>query len=247
MAQRQPALLFTPREIRARIRKVQRSGDPRALAELVRGHAGLVAKIARQFLWQDQDLDELMQVGYIGLLTAIDKFDLRRGVTLSTYAVPWIRAMIHRFALANQRLVRVSWSALRRDLRGDRKLLRHLKTPEVRLDAPVFTDEDATSRMPFLRAAETCRPDVQAERDEALDKLHSALARFAGDLQGRDRRIFEERWIASEGRTLASLGEELGVSRERTRQIEERILTKLERFLSQQLGGIEALRPALAG
>jgi RNA polymerase sigma-32 factor len=252
--------LFAPTEIARLVRRYQQQHDVRAADVLVRAHLRLVSSIARQFRWSRQDMSELVQVGIVGLLRAIAKFDPERGVLLSTYAVLWIRALMLRFVLENWRLVRVGttsrqWQSFFRARQmgdeastADRSLARHIALPELSLDARLGDGEHASgaSLVSFLRASDAARPDVCLERAEARARFRAAVAEFAAGLEGRERRLFEGRWLEDEPRTLTSMGDELGVSRERTGQIERRILGRLGAFLSERLGDLHVLAPALA-
>jgi RNA polymerase sigma-32 factor len=252
--------LLSPAEVARLVRRYREDGDLGAADRLVRAHVHLVSSIARQYRWSRQDMTDLVQAGYLGLLRAIQKFEPERGVLLSTYAVLWIRAVILRFVMENWRLVRVGttpqqWQSISRARRlgheappADRTLLRHFSMPEISLDMPCGDAEDGppTSMLSCLRAAEDDRPDVRVERAEARARFRAAVAEFAAGLEGRERRLFQERWLEDGSHTLTRVGAELGVSRERTGYIERRLLGRLESFLSARLGDLRALAPALA-
>jgi RNA polymerase sigma-32 factor len=171
--------------------------------------------------------------------------------------MPWIRAFILRFILDNWRLVRFGTTSRKRasffhawrdadDIAaGDPLLHRHVTCAEVRLDAPLSASEPEP-RLTSLRAAEDVRPDIAFEKRDARDRFAAAVQSFARSLDGRDRKLFTERWQAEDPRTLADIGAELGVTRERVRQLERRILDRLQAHLHACLGDPETYATALA-
>jgi RNA polymerase sigma-32 factor len=114
---------------------------------------------------------------------------------------------------------------------------RRLDAPEVSLDAPLSRDDDGgRTRMDLLSDATATRPDVQAEADEFKTLLREKLEIFGKQLKGRDATLFRERWLTDNPRTLQEIGDSFGVSRERARQLERRILDRLRRYLEEELG-----------
>ncbi len=254
-----------PDEVKMLVRRYQRTGDVRAADMLLRAYLRLIAKIAREYLWSRQDLDDLIQEGSVGFLRSLTRFDPSRGIQLPTYAAFWVRAMIMRFILDNWRLVRVGttpaqryelFHAHRRDpavptSEKTAALRRHILSSELTLDAPLRRgDGELTiSRIELLRAADDTRPDVQYEELEQRAATRDLLATFARRLRGRERLIFEARWRLDDQRyTLAELGDRFGVSRERVRQIEERMLDRLRKYVLSRGGArpIAARRAAPA-
>lgn len=249
-------VVLSPEDVRLLVSRYQQTGEARSGDALVRSHYRLIAKIARKYRWSRQDPRDLIQAGCLGFLRAIEKYDLGRGVQLSTYAVPWIRAFITRHILDNWRLVRIGKTARQRRLfhqadssalsPADLLLQHHLRTAELSLDVPISSGDGALSEthVSLLRADEDARPDRQVETEEARQRLRDAVARFASGLDGRERHMFDERWRRDEPPTLAALGIELGISRERARQLERRLLDRLEMFLSAEIGDLRELAQA---
>jgi RNA polymerase sigma-32 factor len=246
--------LLTADEEATLARAYQRTRDPAVADRLVRAHLRLVAMIAREYQWSQQELADLVQVGLMGFLRALSKYDPSRGVRLSTYASHWIRAKILRFVMANWRLVRVSASHTHRAsfIAGDGSqdddgraaaLRRHLLTSELTLDAPQngAAGEPLTTRVAQLPADDGSRPDVCVEGSESRAQVRATIDAFAATLRGREREIFDTRWRADEAPTLAALGDRFGISRERVRQIEARLLSRLRSYLDHRLDGRAAL------
>ena len=87
-----------------------------------------------------------------------------------------------------------------------------------------------------MRAEESLRPDVQSETHEFREALHREIGNFRRTLTGRDVEIFEGRLASEEATTLAEIAARFGVSRERVRQLEERLKQRLRRYLQASLG-----------
>ncbi|MFO0618157.1 MAG: RNA polymerase factor sigma-32 [Polyangiaceae bacterium] len=113
---------------------------------------------------------------------------------------------------------------------------RRLSSAEASLDAPVGDAEGrSVSRIDLMPSANS-GPDVQLERSELGSMVHERLQQFRTTLKGKDVVIFDKRMVAEEPLTLQELGTEFGVSRERVRQLEARLTSKLRDYLSKELG-----------
>jgi RNA polymerase primary sigma factor len=228
------------------------AGDEEAKRRLIESNLRLVMAITRNYTKADVPLLDLIQEGNLGLIRAVEKFDWRLGYKLSTYATWWIRQAITR-ALADQgRTIRLPVHVadqVRRLLRARRQLAQKLnreptlaelarETQEseervrellelvenpVSLETPVgdgeslYGDliEDVTSPPPEEQTAEQART---AELARALDQLNPRM-----------RRVLSLRFGLEGGtpRTLEEVGAELGITRERVRQLETRALREL--------------------
>jgi len=187
-------------------------------------------------------------------------------VKLSSYAAWWIRAYMLRWLLQNARMVRLGTTATQRklffNLRKEKAKLermgfspsaanvakamklpegevlemeQRLGSPDTSLDAPIDREEEGRSRLDVLESAMP-RPDDAAEVGEFRERLHQALAAFGDRLKGRDRKLFDERLMTDQPRTLQELGDDFGISRERTRQLEMRLMSRLKIHLRARLG-----------
>ena len=225
-----------------------------AREQMVKAHLRLVASIARKYHRKSSlDLLDLIQEGNMGLMRAIEKYDYRRGVKISTYAVWWIRQSIARAIADQARTIRIPVHMTEnagKVLRERRRLYQmggrdpspadiaaRMGVPVARveqvlsmvqeptsLDAPVGEDGDATLS-DLIRAPDAVDPQAAAEA--------SALQRIVGealsDLTPREQRILRMRFGigGTTDHTLEEIGKEFGVTRERIRQIEAKALEKL--------------------
>src|SRR5947209_5523410 len=113
-----------------------------------------------------------------------------------------------------------------------------LGAEDTSLDAPVNRgrdDDDARSRMDLIESIGV-RPDTVTEEGEFRERLHEVLVAFGNRLKGRDRQLFDERLMTDDPRTLQELGDAFGISRERTRQLEMRLMARLKQYLRNALG-----------
>ncbi|HEX8600398.1 MAG TPA: sigma-70 family RNA polymerase sigma factor [Chloroflexia bacterium] len=233
-----------------------RSEDARGRASrrrLIEANLRLVVSVARKYAGRGISLLDLIQEGNFGLLRAVDRFDYRKGHRFSTYATWWIRQAITR-AIADQsrtirlpvhmveavgRLTQVSHrlqQRLGREPLADEIAAEMNITPDkvrqivgaaqqtVSLEMPIGEEEDA-SLGDIIEDRNTLAPSEAASQQLLKEEVINMLE----GLTPRERRVIELRYGLEDGynRTLAELGDELGVSRERVRQIEAEALTKL--------------------
>jgi len=249
-------------------------GDVEAARRLVLSNLRLVVKIAMEYRRAWTNTLDLIQEGNLGLLQATHRFDPGAGVKLASYAAYWIRAYILKYILDNIRLVRLGKTRAERKLffrlnkerrelerRGfdvEPKLLaerldvgegdvidmqQRLSEGEVSLNAPVRRDEPGTEIGDLVSggppSAEEQVGDAQM-REVFLERVRD----FAQGLDARERRILDERILAEEPRTLQELGRDFGVTRERVRQLEARLVARLSEHLKQHLIDFEFYAPA---
>ena len=242
--------LLTSQEERSLARRIER-GDLEAKERLVRCNLRLVATVARRHIGRGLSMEDLMQEGVVGLIRAAEKFDWRRGTRFSTYAVPWIRQAITH-ALANtSRLVRLpapQHLEAERLSRAERSLeergrdvgtealaqatgmpvaaverVRRADARTASLDTPVG---DGTTVLGDLLAAQE---DIQPLDVAMAAERRRAVRRSVERLSGRDRDVVSLRWGLDGGgqRTLGAVGEAVGLSPERVRQLEAAALERL--------------------
>ncbi len=201
-----------------------------------------------------------MQEGNIGLMEAVKNFDPYRGVRFPSYAVWWIRAYIIRYVMNNWRMVKVGTTQAQRKLffnlqkekerleaegfiAGPKLLAQRLDVKEsevvemqqrlaggdLSVDTPLNQGGEATM-LDFL-ASPGATAEEQVADSESRDLISRKIREFGATLNGKEKVIFDARLMAEEPLTLQEIGDRYGISRERVRQIEERIKKKLKKHL----------------
>lgn len=240
------------RETERDLAKRWRAGDKRAGERIVEACLPFVVSIALEYRRWGVPLEDIIQQGNLGLLKAAQKFDPARDCRLATYAAYWIRAEIREYVVRAFRVVRLGTTkGERRALRAYRKtknsdpaslaaasglseervkvLLPLISGRELSLDATVGDLPPAIERLENAGPS----PEEAAARDEAAHRANAAVHDAVAHLDERERMIVRERFMNEDPPTLQELGDRLGVSKERVRQLEERARLKLRGELSE--------------
>ena len=259
--------LLSPTEEADVARRVQR-GDAAARAQMIESNLRLVVKIARRYLNRGLSLLDLIEEGNLGLIHAIEKFDPERGFRFSTYATWWVRQSIERAIMYQSRTIRLPVHIIKElntVLRAKRHLETHCAYEPSAEDVAHLLDCDAENvrrllalneRMTSLDAPLEVDPmlslgeslaDENAVTPEArleLVEIEKRVLEWLGRLSDRQRRVIERRYGLndSEISTLEQLAQELGLTRERVRQIQLEALSSLRRILRRNGIGRDVLR-----
>lgn len=228
-------------------------GDQDAIQELARANLRFVISVAKKYQNRGVSLTDLIQEGNVGLVTAARKFDPEQGVKFISYAVWWIRQAILASLANHGRAVRVPLnraSDLARIFREKERLkqekgrepttdelaeathltpelvesLQTLNAAEIRLDAPIGDSEDSQLVERFI-TEEAAEPEVEVEGRLLTETITEALA----TLEPRDAKVLRL-YFGLQGErehTLEEIGNMLGVTRERIRQLRDRALRRL--------------------
>jgi RNA polymerase sigma-32 factor len=245
--------------------RFQENGDTEAACILVTSNLRLVVKIAMEFqrIWM-QNLLDLIQEGNIGLMQAVRKFDPYKDVKFSYYASFWIKAYILKFIMDNWRLVKIGTTQGQRKLffklkKEKQKLVddgfdpkpkllserlgvsekevvdmeQRLEGWDLSLDEPVREDSN-TERIELLDTDQISVDDMVAKKEmEAL--LHDKIDEFRKTLTPRENDIFNTRIFSDSPITLQELGNQYGISRERIRQVEKKIITNMKDYFKEHI------------
>ena len=249
--------------------RFKESGDPDAAYRLVSSNLRLVLKVAMDFqkYWMQNFMD-LVQEGNVGLVQATKKFDPYRGVKFSYYAAYWIRAYILKFIMDNWRLVKIGTTQAQRklffSLNKEKKLLesqgfkpevklladrlnvkeseviemsQRMDNRDVSLEAPVRSDSEDEQKS-FLPHEGPGVEEMVASQ-QMRERLAEVLAAADDKLNDKERMILQSRLLTDEPKTLQTIADEFGISRERVGQIEANLLKKLRRELEKELPDIQ--------
>jgi RNA polymerase primary sigma factor len=234
-------------------------GDEAAIDQMVSANMRLVVAIARRYYNGNVPLQDLIQEGAIGLMTAAKKFDYARGYRFSTYASKWIRQGVIRCAVSNSSTMRIPvhmaasirkvtqiQSRLRQtldreptleeigaecDLTADKvSQLLQLQPELISLDAPAGETDAIGTLVEDVRSPQPLQTLVSQELLEGIEAIMSKLTE-------RQQRILRLHFGMEDGKchSLEEIGNLLGISKERARQIEQQAMRKL-RSLGKDMG-----------
>jgi RNA polymerase sigma-32 factor len=252
-------------------RQYQLHGDRDAAVKLILANLRVSVSIAAEYLHTGADHMDLIQEGNVGLLQAIKKFDPSKNVRFYAYAAWWARAYILRYLLNNYRLVKVGTTQDQRKLfynlkkekaklerEGfvpDTKLLadrlnvrerdviemdQRLGSWELSLDQPIGEEQDGTL-MDILPTHEV-PADEQLADTQLKHLFRQKLAEFITRLDEREEDILRNRILSETPLTLEDMGAKYGITKERTRQLEARIIKRLRDYMKKEVKDFDQLR-----
>lgn len=235
----------------AKLIRLAHEGDPNAREQLVLDNVGLVWSIVRRFAGRGHDLEDLYQIGCIGLIKAIDKFNLEFDVKFSTYAVPMISGEIKRF-LRDDGMIKVSRSLKELGMRvssareemiwelgrepGLEELAKRVGVTreEVAASMEAFTEVESIYKTVGSGEDQNLRlldklPDEREQQEELLNRM--VLKQLLEQLTEKDREIIMRRYF--ENQTQSQIAADLNISQVQVSRLEKKILRKMRSHMTE--------------
>ena len=228
--------------------KKLKNGDKSAKERLINGNLKLVLSILKKYVGRCDNLDDLFQVGVIGLTKAIDNFNVDLGLKLSTYAIPMISGEIRRY-LRDNSLLRVSRSVKDLAYKAIQKRDELTNTLGYVPSYEVIAKELGETELDVLTSLEALSDPIsifepiyndggdtiylyeqlEDKRDDADIETKLALKKAINDLSEREKNILDKRYVI--GKTQMEIASELGISQAQVSRLEKNAIKTLRKIL----------------
>lgn len=232
-----------------------RNGDQKAKEKLIRANLRFVVTVAKKYKNRGIPLSDLINEGNMGLITAIDKFEVERGFHFISYAVWWIRQAILKAICERSRAIRLPLNRanelvqiektkrlmevrdnidptpedIAKELSMDKDLVKHLlnvSRETISLETPAYEDKKTSSCISdFITDEKYDTPEKEVEKQA----LHEAISKVLNTLTEKEKQIIKYRYglNGNKSMSLKQIGEKYDLTKERIRQIEKKALVRL--------------------
>ena len=252
--------MLSETEEHALVARFHEDGDLEAAKKLVTSHLRLVVRIAMEYRNAYHNVLDLIGEGNVGLMYAVKKYDPKKGTRLGYYATWWIKSFILKYILDNFRLIKLGTTKTQRklfynlmqekqkieqmgyyansrllsqrlgvDISEIEDMSNRLMHSELALEAPVSGEPKSAILEDFI-ADNDVPVDEKISNQQIKDIFAERLKEFSKKLKPRELKILHERLLSEVPLTLQEIADEYGISKERARQIEARIMERLKEY-----------------
>lgn len=226
-----------------------KDGDESAREELANGNLKLVLSILKKYQGRSENMDDLFQIGCIGLMKAIDNFDLCHNVKFSTYAVPLILGEVRRYLRDNSNL-RISRSIkdlaykvlkykeeyfMTNGIEASNSLVaKKLKVDEIDIIVSLDAMKDPVSMFEpiYNNGGDTIylEDQIESKKDRTTNwDIYISLKNAINELKNKERKIITERYL--QGKTQMEIAEEIGISQAQVSRLEKEAIDNIKRLV----------------
>lgn len=251
--------MLTPELEAELVERYQTTGCLDARNEIVHAHLRYVMTVARNLAGGREDREDLIQEGMIGLMDALEKFEVDKGFRFAMYATHWIKAAIKLYMLDNMRIFRIATTkpqrkcfynlykfkkegrvftqreveAIAAELSVTVEDVREMEKKLVGTDMSIDLDPEHNVDLMNSLFDEDCDPALIVEREEWDTKMPQKLQEAFDTLDPRSRHIINDRWVAKDKKTLHELGAIYNVSHARIGQLEVKAIKVVKETMQQ--------------
>lgn len=214
--------------------RLAKDGDMTARNRLITENMGLVVSVAKRYIGRGQDMEDLVQIGLIGLIKAVDRFDMSYDVKFSTYSVPLIQGEIRRF-LRDDGLVKVSRNLKTIHYKAEKFRQEFQRTNGREPTVEEICDQTGSTPEELIMAMESAAEisdiedmgemqSIRREEDIVVEKLY--VKQLLGTLTEKEKRLITLRYFGE--KTQGETGRILGMSQVQVSRLEKKILSSLQ-------------------
>ncbi len=214
--------------------RLAKDGDMTARNRLITENMGLVVSVAKRYIGRGQDMEDLVQIGLIGLIKAVDRFDMSYDVKFSTYSVPLIQGEIRRF-LRDDGLVKVSRNLKTIHYKAEKFRQEFQRTNGREPTVEEICDQTGSTPEELIMAMESAAEisdiedmgemqSIRREEDIVVEKLY--VKQLLGTLTDKEKRLITLRYFGE--KTQGETGRILGMSQVQVSRLEKKILSSLQ-------------------
>ena len=214
--------------------RLAKDGDMTARNRLITENMGLVVSVAKRYIGRGQDMEDLVQIGLIGLIKAVDRFDMSYDVKFSTYSVPLIQGEIRRF-LRDDGLVKVSRNLKTIHYKAEKFRQEFQRTNGREPTVGEICDQTGSTPEELIMAMESAAEisdiedmgemqSIRREEDIVVEKLY--VKQLLGTLTDKEKRLITLRYFGE--KTQGETGRILGMSQVQVSRLEKKILSSLQ-------------------